>query len=303
MRYSEKWGDNIENAVELALKELRLSRDQVEVTVLEQPSKGFFGIGSRLAKVRVEEKASSRPVEAPERPAAAEKPEKQEKIEKPEKKIRYEGNKEICIEVCGVDEEDEKVFRPGPSRKERSRRNKQKRNEKKATPDSGADMTETLSLSERPADLVEDPDNPAKTFLESVAKEMGIDINVKVSKNAECVYAEIDGPDTGTVIGKRGATLDAIQYLASLVVNKEKPGYTRVIVDAENYRGKRERTLEKLAYRLADKAVKTGKTVRLEPMNPYERKVIHTALQKRPEVSTRSEGEEPYRRVIIEALK
>lgn len=310
MRYSEKWGDNVDSAVELALKDLKLTREQVTVTVLEQPSRGFFGIGSRLAKVRVEEIEIKKETPAPEKAEKAVKAEKKEKAEKPEKKVTYEGNKEICIEVCGV--EGEKAEAPekpaaSPSRKEKSRSKNKNKKPQAAKPEpeyEEGDIPEEIKvLVEKPADLVEDPDNPAKSFLENVVKEMGLDVTVKVSKNAECVYCEIDGSDTGTIIGKRGATLDAIQYLASLVVNKEKPGYTRVIVDAENYREKREKTLEKLAYRLADKAVRTGKTVRLEPMNPYERKVIHTALQRRPEVTTRSEGEEPYRRVVIEASK
>ena len=317
MRYSEKWGDNIDAAVELALKDLKLSRDQVNITVLEQPSKGFFGIGSRLAKVRVEEKEVEIKQETPapekaEKAVKAEKAEKAVKAEKPEKKVTYEGNKEICIEVCGVEEGEDntaeaeaKPVAPAPSRKERSRKKNNKKREKKTvTYEDDGEMPEEIKvLVEKPADLVEDPENPAKAFLENVVAEMGLNVTIKVSKNAECVYCEIEGADTGTIIGKRGATLDAIQYLTSLVVNKDKPGYTRVIVDAENYREKREKTLEKLAFRLADKAVRTGKTVRLEPMNPYERKVIHTALQRRPEVTTRSEGEEPYRRVIIEASK
>ena len=310
MRYSEKWGDNIDSAVELALKDLKLTRDQVTVTVLEQPSRGFFGIGSKLAKVRVEEIEVKKEAPAPEKAEKAVKAEKSEKAEKPEKKVTYEGNKEICIEVCGVEGEvKEEAEKPAaaPSRKERSRsksKSRKQREKKPAVEFEEGEMPEEIKvLVEKPADLVEDPENPAKVFLESVVKEMGLNVSVKVSKNAECVYCEIEGPDTGTIIGKRGATLDAIQYLTSLVVNKEKPGYTRVIVDAENYREKREKTLEKLAFRLADKAVRTGKTVRLEPMNPYERKVIHTALQRRPEVTTRSEGEEPYRRVIIEASK
>ena len=134
-------------------------------------------------------------------------------------------------------------------------------------------------------------------------KEMGLDVEVKVATNADSVYVDLDGKDTGTVIGKRGQTLDAVQYLTSLVVNKGEDEYIRVIVDAEGYRAKREATLEKLAYRLAEKSVKTGRSVRLEPMNPYERKVIHTTLQTVPSVTTRSEGNEPYRRVVIEPAK
>ena len=129
---------------------------------------------------------------------------------------------------------------------------------------------------------------------------MGLKLSFKAYENDSNVYVDIEGKDAGTIIGKRGQTLDAIQYLTSLVVNKKKEGYVRVVLDAENYRAKREKTLEQLANRLADKVVKTRKNVRLEPMNPYERMVIHATLQKNSKVTTRSEGEEPYRRVVIE---
>jgi spoIIIJ-associated protein len=114
------------------------------------------------------------------------------------------------------------------------------------------------------------------------------------------VYIEIDGPDSKTIIGKRGQTLDSMQYLTNLVSNKDKEQYRRVIIDVEGYRTRREKTLERLAVKLAQKTLRSGRNVRLEPMNPYERKVIHATLQKVDGVKTRSEGEEPYRRVIIE---
>lgn len=251
MKYSEKWGDSIDAAVKLALADLGLTEDQVTVTVLEEPSKGFFGIGSKLAKVRVEEKVEEKVVAS-------------EKKEIPAKKeVKKEAKKEVKEEV----------------------------------------NVERELLNERPANLVEAPNHVAQTFLTDVIKEMGIDVSVKTFTNDKMVYIDVDGPDSGTVIGKRGSTLDALQYLTSLVVNKGESGYTRVVINAEGYREKREKTLEKLANRLADKAVRTGKSVRLEPMNPYERKVIHTVLQARPEVRTRSEGEEPYRKVVIEAVR
>ena len=132
---------------------------------------------------------------------------------------------------------------------------------------------------------------------------MGIEVSVSVSVNKDSVYVDVEGKDTGTVIGKRGQTLDALQYLTSLVVNKSDSEHTRVILDAENYREKREATLENLAFRLAEKVLRTGKSARLEPMNPYERKVIHTALHSVNGITTRSEGDEPYRRVVIELKK
>ena len=129
---------------------------------------------------------------------------------------------------------------------------------------------------------------------------MKLELSFTAEENPENLYIEIEGKDAGTIIGKRGQTLDAIQYLTSLVVNKDKEDYVRVVIDAENYREKREKTLEKLADRLAGKVIKTRRSIRLEPMNPYERMVIHAALHNHTRVKTRSEGEEPYRRVIIE---
>jgi len=143
-------------------------------------------------------------------------------------------------------------------------------------------------------------DHIALEFLKEVTEQMGLVVEVSAKANEDSVLLNIQGKDSGTIIGKRGQTLDAIQYLTSLVVNKDQDNYVRVVVDAENYRSKREKTLEKLANRLADKVVKTKRSVRLEPMNPYERKVIHATLQNNPRVTTRSEGQDPYRRVIIE---
>jgi spoIIIJ-associated protein len=142
--------------------------------------------------------------------------------------------------------------------------------------------------------------HPLEGFLRDIAENMGIDLDFSVKAGEELVFVEITGKDTGTIIGKRGSTLDAVQCLASYVVNKDSDKYIRVILDAENYRAKREKTLVNLANRLAGKVERTGRSVTLEPMNPYERKVIHCTLQSHPVVKTRSEGKDPYRKVIIE---
>ncbi|MDD4445293.1 MAG: protein jag [Eubacteriales bacterium] len=307
MKYAEKWGDSVDIAVELALADLKLKRDQVEVKILEEPSKGFFGIGSKLAKVRVEEiDVAKVPKETPKETRREEPKKEVEKKSdiKPERverrvEIKREGNQEILIEVCGLDEPDQPR---APYRFQREKRVREKPRRESAR-EGKRNYGEARILNERPADLTEQENHPARTFLQDVTEKMGLDVSIKVSANEEMLYVDIEGPDSGTIIGKRGQTLDAIQYLTSLVVNKEKDGYTRVVIDAEGYRRKRELTLEKLANRLADKAQKSGRSIRLEPMNPYERKVIHTALQSRPEVTTKSEGEEPYRRVIIEPQK
>ncbi|MBQ1891529.1 MAG: protein jag [Firmicutes bacterium] len=280
MRYSEKWGDSIESAVALALQDLKLTRDQVTVTVLEEPSKGFFGIGSKLAKVRVEEITAPQPKEEPKpapQPVQKEKP-AEKKAEAPEAE-------------------------PEKPREEKKKKNNRKKPKNGANKKEFKIEGELVQVSAKPDDLKDAPDHPAKEFLENLIREMGLEGEVKVAVNETSVYADIDGKDTGTIIGKRGQTLDSIQYLTSLVVNKGEDEYIRVVVDAENYRAKREETLEKLAYRLAEKCIKTGRSVRLEPMNPYERKVIHTTLQTVPSVVTRSEGNEPNRRVVIQPAK
>ena len=142
----------------------------------------------------------------------------------------------------------------------------------------------------------------ARVFLNDVFQAMNMEVVIAIKYNEEekNMDIELSGNEMGVLIGKRGQTLDSLQYLTSLVVNKEQSGYTRVVIDAENYRAKREKTLELLAIRLAKKVGKTKRSIKLEPMNPYERKVIHATLQNHPYVTTRSEGQDPYRRVIIE---
>ena len=290
MRYSEKWGDSIDAAVDLALQELKLTRDQVTVTVLEQPSKGFFGIGSKLAKVHVEEIGKKEEKKAEPVKAKETKAEKKEETAPVQTKTESETEKES---VPAVSEK----------KKKKNKKKKNKQNNNNNNKETVKVEINHTNISTKPENLVPAPDHPAKEFLEKTFREMGIEVSVSVEVNEDSVYIDVEGKDTGTVIGKRGQTLDALQYLTSLVVNKGENEYIRVILDAEGYRAKREATLETLAVRLAEKVLKTGKSARLEPMNPYERKVIHTALHNVNGISTRSEGDEPYRRVVIELKK
>ena len=283
MDYSEKWGVDVEEAVKLALMDLKVSRDEVEVTVLEEPSKGFFGIGSKLAKVRVEKKKKPEPEPAvkpaAEAEAAKERPASETRPQEKEKKRNKKNHKE------------NKGSKPGRAPKE------QKPKEQKS-----GEVKEIASIVDK-SKLHDIEDHEALRFLKEVTEKMGLDLSIRAMAGDDMVYLEMDGRDSGTVIGKRGQTLDSIQYLTSLVVNKNSEKYIKVVVDAENYRAKRQKTLEQLANRLAAKVIKTKKYVRLEPMNPYERKVIHATLQQNRNITTRSEGEEPYRRVVIEYKK
>lgn len=277
MDYSEKWGVDVEEAVKLALIDLKLSRDEVEVTILEEPSKGFFGIGSKLAKVRVEKKKELKEEPVPE--TVKEKPAPQE--DKAEKRREESHTKE-------------------------NKHNKKNRNRKENKSSEKKDAYVESSLNIEIVDKNElkyVEEHEALDFLKDITEKMGLSLAFDVKVGEDVVYIEMSGKDSGTVIGKRGQTLDAIQYLTSLVLNKEKEKYIKVVVDAENYRAKRQKTLEQLANRLAAKVIKTKRYVRLEPMNPYERKIIHATLQNNPEINTRSEGEEPYRRVVIELKK
>jgi len=207
MKSVVKVSKTVEGAIKEALEELQVSRNDVEVEVLEEPSKGLFGlIGTKDAAVRVT--------------------------------------------------------------------------------------------------VINDPVETAENFLNKVLLCMNIKANVSVKKEGSQMYVDIidiDSSDMGIIIGKRGNTLDAIQYLLSLTVNKNRSDYIKVLIDIMGYRKKREDTLIKLANKMAEKSRYTHKPIKLEPMNPYERRIIHSALQNVSGVTTYSEGEEPYRRVVIQA--
>lgn len=175
------------------------------------------------------------------------------------------------------------------------------------------EVKEADAASSKPADKPKKPlnvnaadvENAAKTFLKDVLHSMEIEAEVNASFDAEerALDVNIDGDDMGILIGKRGQTLDSLQYLVSLVVNKNIDGYIRVKVDTENYRERRKATLENLAKNIAYKVKRTRRSVTLEPMNPYERRIIHSALQNDKYVTTHSEGEEPYRKVVVSLKK
>ena len=144
------------------------------------------------------------------------------------------------------------------------------------------------------------PAGIAHAFLMEMTRLMGVDVTIDMGTDADGnVYGYINGDTLGILIGRRGETLDAVQYLTSLKVNRGREGYIRVTLDTENYRAKREDTLIRLANRMANRALRTGRKVSLEPMNPYERRIIHYALQQTSGVTTHSEGEEPNRHVVI----
>lgn len=143
----------------------------------------------------------------------------------------------------------------------------------------------------------------ASDFLKSVFQAMNLEVKIIINVHEDMMDVELSGDEMGILIGKRGQTLDSLQYLLSLVVNKESESYVKVKVDTENYRQRRRETLEGLAKNIAFKVKRTKRSVSLEPMNPFERRVIHSALQNDRYVTTKSEGEEPYRHVVVSLKK
>ena len=297
MRQYEVSAKTKEEAVELGLQELGVSIGDVDVQVVEEGSKGLFGLfGSRPVKVRLTVKDSE---EDPLGDLLEEEPAK-----KKEKKAEKKPEKKQEEKKPAVKAEEKK-----PAEKKAEKKPEKKPAEKKAE-DSEKDAEEkqeirTLEKPEVtmiPAEQLdaESPAGVAKEFLGELTKLMGVDVSIDMGTDAEGnVYAYMQGDTLGILIGRRGETLDALQYLTSLKVNRGRDSYTRVTLDTENYRAKREDTLIRLANRMANRALRTGRKVSLEPMNPYERRIIHFALQQNEGVTTHSEGDEPNRHVVI----
>ncbi len=313
MKQFEAAAKTVEEAIEQGLQELGVSIGDVDVMVVEEGSKGLFGLfGSRPAKVRLTVKATE---EDPlgdlleeKKPAKAKKnPEK-----KPEKKAEKKPEKkdgEPAAESKAAPEQ-KKAKKPAEKKPEKKPEDEkaeetpaageEKVTEKKAKPE--IRPMEKPEVTMIPAEeLTEDsPAGIAHAFLMELTKLMGVDVTIDMGTDAEGnVYGYINGDTLGVLIGRRGETLDAVQYLTSLKVNRGREGYIRVTLDTENYRAKREDTLIRLANRMANRALRTGRKVSLEPMNPYERRIIHYALQQTEGVSTHSEGDEPNRHVVI----
>ncbi|MCQ2457236.1 MAG: Jag N-terminal domain-containing protein [Clostridia bacterium] len=313
MRTYEAVAKTTDEAIEAGLKELGVAISDVDVLVLEEGSKGLFGLfGSRPARVRLTVKEDednllddllSEKKAAPEKKTRAEKQPAQERKPAEEKKPVQEKKPQ---EKKTVQEKKPAVKKP-----EQKKDNAQK-NEVKAADHEQAENAPEVKMPEKP-EVTMIPDDQldpvsaagvAKTFLQEVTKLMGVEVTIEMGTDADGnVYGKMNGDTLGILIGRRGETLDALQYLTSLKVNKGHEGYTRVSLDTENYRAKREDTLIRLANRYANRALKTGRKVSLEPMNPYERRIIHSALQQNDRVDTHSEGDEPNRHVVITVKK
>ena len=299
-KYIITTGKSIQLAVDAALAELSLDRDAVSVEVLENAKSGFLGIGASPAKVKVSyEVPDPKPVEpAPALSAASRKPKKQApRLEKPlempkppvmpeppkAEAPRKEAPKLEKLELPAKPEKPEKPEKPAQPKKQAPRREAPKAAPKEYAPAAPGSQEERV-----------------ETFLKGLLERMeSAAVPHAFRKDSETIGVELVGEDLGVLIGRRGETLDAIQHLANYALNHDSSKRIRVTVDAENYRGKREESLRHLAQKMAAKVVKYRKNMTLEPMNAYERHVIHATLQDVPNVTTYSTGTEPNRRVVI----
>ncbi len=262
MQYTNFSGKTVEDAITNASIALGITSDQITYEVVEKGSAGFLGLGSKDAVIRV----------ALGEPAAAPAKEEAPKAEEP----AVETAAAPAAEAAAPREE---ITAPTEAPAEKIKK---------------GDKTNTPEQLDAAAEA-------AGEFLADMFAAMNMDVTIECEYDEEEQSMNIDlsGPQMGVIIGKRGQTLDAVQYLTSLVTNRHLDGYVRVKVDTEDYRRRRQETLENLARNMAAKAKRTGRSVDLEPMNPFERRIIHTALQADDAVDTHSEGEEPYRYVVI----
>lgn len=295
MEFREFSAKTVDEAITKASIEYETSSENLEIQVISQGKAGFLGFGAkpaiiRAAKKEIEEVLPKETAESARKPAPAKKEEK--KFVKPQ--------------AVKEEKKEQKRENKKDNRKEIKKENPVKTQEKpKETPVPEKQAEEkpreerkvTLRTEEEIAEIKED----AQKFLTGVFKAMELQVEIKMEyKNEEGnLNIDFEGDDMGILIGKRGQTLDSLQYLTSLVVNKGRQGYIRVKLDTEDYRNRRKETLENLARSIAYKVRKTRRPVSLEPMNPYERRIIHSALQGNRFVETYSEGNEPYRHVVV----
>ena len=292
MDYIEVSGKNVDEALTNALIQLETTSDKVEYEVIEKGSSGFLGMFNKPAVIRVRKKEEE--VE-----------ETVETVKKPSKKYSDSKNNNYKDGKKKFKSDDKKDVKPAakvevkPEVKPEVKSADVKPVDVKSESDNNVE-TKTESSKYTTVMPNEEIERRITTFLTDMFKAMEFEVVIKVSfDDPECVYVDLSGPNMGVLIGKRGQTLDSIQYLTSLVVNKGKDKYVRIKLDTEDYRNRRKETLESLARNIAYKVKRTRRPVSLEPMNPYERRIIHSALQNDKFVSTKSEGEEPFRHVVV----
>ena len=279
MEFREFSAKTVDEAITKASLEFETFSENLEIEVISEGKSGFLGFGAKPAIIKVRKKEASEQLETP--------VEEEKKEEAAAQEIPKTARKETVKE-----QKREAVKEPKKEVKKEIKREVKKETEQ---------PKEERKVVERSPEEVAEMKAEAEKFLGGVFKAMELEVEIKMDYKAEEGNLDIEfvGHDMGILIGKRGQTLDSLQYLTSLVVNKGRQGYVRVKLDTEDYRNRRKETLENLARSIAYNVRKTRKTVSLEPMNPYERRIIHSALQGNRYVETYSEGNEPYRHVVV----
>ena len=264
----------VDDAITEALIQLGVTSDRLEYEVIEKGSAGFLGIGMKQAVIEARRKPEP----------------KEEKVEEPvvEEPVKAEPKKVEVVQPQKAAAE-KKADEPQKAAFEKAVEKEVKEEVKKET--------KLVEVRPQTIEAVED-------FLKNTMKAMDMEVELKTEIDQDgALCVDMSGEHMGILIGKRGQTLDSLQYLANRVANKHQEGYVRVKLDTENYRARREETLRHLAKNIAHKVKRNRRPVALEPMNPYERRIIHSALQSDPYVMTHSEGEEPFRKVVITLKK
>lgn len=287
MEYIEVTGKSVEEAITNACTKLGIPSDKLDYEVIDKGNSGFLGIfNSKPAKIKAREKQEESVVE-------------QVKAKEPKKSIEAHVHTEKKFEKKADN------FKKAEPKKEFKAESKKEY--KPADNHKNAEVKEAPKAEEKPkaepftAEQKEVIKKDIQTFLNNMFGAMNMEVKADITFDDEenSVNVDLSGDNMGVLIGKRGQTLDSIQYLTSLVINKNSEKYVRVKLDTENYRKRRKETLESLAKNIAYKVKRSRRPVSLEPMNPYERRIIHSALQADKFVSTRSEGEEPFRHVVV----
>lgn len=290
MEYIEVTGKSVEEAITNACTKLGIPSSKLDYEVIEKGSSGLFGLfNSKPAKIKAREKSEETDDSVKEEAKAEVKTE-----------TKAEAKTEVKKEAKP---ETKKEFKPEPKKEVKSEvktevKTEVKRESESDVMDEFKDEPKSEPFS---AEQKEEIKKQINAFLDNMFGAMNMTVNVDITFDDEenSVNIDLSGDNMGVLIGKRGQTLDSIQYLTSLVINKNSEKYVRIKLDTENYRKRRKETLESLAKNIAYKVKRSRRPVSLEPMNPYERRIIHSALQSDKFVSTRSEGEEPFRHVVV----
>ena len=267
----------LDDAITEALIQLGVTSDRLEYNVIEKGSAGFLGIGMKQAVIEAWKKEDK---------------EEEEFLKAVEETIRENPVKEDDVKEHQAEE---------AAKKEEAVR-EEKTEKEEASANAKEEKSEPVSVKEKEllAKVEDETIRYVEQFVKDTLKAMDMDVEITSSIDKDgALYVDMKGENMGILIGKRGQTLDSLQYLANRVANKHQSGYVRVKLDTENYRARREETLKHLAKNIAHKVKRNRRPVILEPMNPYERRIIHSTLQSDPYVTTHSEGEEPYRKVVV----